>query len=425
MSYIDDLKVHVSSDPRAADDKEKIKTEEDEKSRRIKNLLPVVIPAIIAVILILATIPSFFAKRNAYSDAKKLMDMGRYDEAKAAFEALGDYSDSRGMAKYAVEYSRAVSVAMEGDELMATNGAMAVENYEQAIEMFSSLEGFSDSDDQIKAIEEKIAVYDEEVRKSAYEEAEALLKEEKYASAKEAFESLGNYKDSKTMAKKCIYDRAMKLVDYIKENEIRNVYANPTYDGEDYTIEETKYPVLDMRPIYEVASEELLTIKDYEDSEELAAYCTEKGNFKKEFLDLCAEGKTAEAIEWLNTYDDEFDEREPYANALASFGRYCTAWELYRGDSTLLPLSGGCSEKCADITCAFAIKDSVCMLTISGVDVSFAVTMQLSENGNGFIYSPGDSTNYYAVINTQNHLTYTRYNADGKTMSSCEYSLPE
>ena len=422
MSSLDDLNVFVSSDPRVEEERKRLEDAKQEKRQRNKKTLPLLIPALIVALLLLSTLPSYAAKSAAYKDAQNLLYAGKFDEAKEAFEALGNYSDSADQAQYNVEYYRALSIAEEGDALIDNQGEMAVERYEEAIAMLKSLNGYGESENQIELIEAKISAYDESVREGEYEKALQLQSEGKYKSAKEAFELLGNYRDSADQAKECIYLRAMKLVEYIRENEVRNVYANPTYDKEDFTIEVTKYPVLEMRPICDVAAEELLSLGDYKDSAEIAAECQDKGDFKKEFLEYCANGQINEAIAWLSEYDDVFEQRDSYSAMIERYYKYVGEWELFKGDPSVLPLSAGVNKKCSDFEVVLTIADNNCFLTLVGKDVEFEIRLSLADTGNSFMACPDGSNYYYAIINDNKHLTYTRYDSSGKTVSSCEYN---
>lgn len=66
------------------------------------------------------------------------------------------------------------------------------EKYEEAAEVFESLNGFGDSEKMLTAC-------DEGIKSVKYSDAQKLFKEKEYEQAISAFEALGNYKDSKEM----------------------------------------------------------------------------------------------------------------------------------------------------------------------------------------------------------------------------------
>ena len=105
-----------------------------------------IIAVIIAFIVILNTV---IIPNGKYNSAVSLMQKGEYEEAIAAFEAIDGYKDSEDQIKNCiknVKYNSAVSLMQKGE-------------YEEAIAAFEAMDGYKDSEDQIKnCITEKLKV---------------------------------------------------------------------------------------------------------------------------------------------------------------------------------------------------------------------------------------------------------------------------
>ena len=96
-----------------------------------------IIAVIIAFIVILNTV---IIPNGKYNSAVSLMQKGEYEEAIAAFEAIDGYKDSEDQIKNCiknVKYNSAVSLMQKGE-------------YEEAIAAFEAMDGYKDSEDQIK-----------------------------------------------------------------------------------------------------------------------------------------------------------------------------------------------------------------------------------------------------------------------------------
>ena len=106
-----------------------------------------------------------------YQSALGLMNDGKYEEARAAFSAMGDYRDAQ--AQLAVcDYEEALSLMEEG----------GVEALRQAEADLAAMEGYGDSADRLKEV--------------TYALGEAYLAEGSYELAADRFQSLDGYRDS-------------------------------------------------------------------------------------------------------------------------------------------------------------------------------------------------------------------------------------
>ena len=143
------------------------KTETAAETKKSRNL-----PAILAAVLVIAIAAGIVMAKavipkqrteKAYQNGIILMESGQYDDAIAAFEALGDYKDS-------------ASKIHEAEEL-------------------------------------KI--------EKAYSEAEKLLSDKKYDEAAAAFEALGEYGDAEGKIKEALY---MKASEYYDSGDYKSAY---------------------------------------------------------------------------------------------------------------------------------------------------------------------------------------------------------
>lgn len=123
-----------------------------------------------------------------YQSALGLMNDGKYEEARAAFSAMGDYRDAQ--AQLAVcDYEEALSLMEEG----------GVEALRQAEADLAAMEGYGDSADRLKEV--------------TYALGEAYLAEGSYELAADRFQSLDGYRDSAERVREATYLQAQALYD--------------------------------------------------------------------------------------------------------------------------------------------------------------------------------------------------------------------
>ena len=142
---------------------------------------------------------------EAYASAQKLLKDGKFDEAIAAFEALGDYSDSATQVTAAKQKKQeAAQKAEHRSAYEAAEKLLADGDYDAAIEAFAALDDYADASDRAAEAEmAKQAAEEEAANKEAYAAAEKLFEEKKYVDAKAAFEALGEYSDAQTKVAEC------------------------------------------------------------------------------------------------------------------------------------------------------------------------------------------------------------------------------
>ena len=149
------------------------------------------------------------AYETKYNDAVSKEQAGEFDAAIALFTELGTFSNS---SEWITETQNAKAYA-------AAASLMASEKYEEAIEAFKALNGYSDSVTKIS--ECNTAILERE-----YQKALKLMNEEKYEESIKAFRALNGYSDSATKISECKtailereYQKALKLMTSEKYEE--------------------------------------------------------------------------------------------------------------------------------------------------------------------------------------------------------------
>jgi len=126
-------------------------------------------------------------KAAAYDTAMKDYEAGNWEAAKEIFDQIPDYKDSdelSGDCQNHLKYEQAEKLFAE-------------EDYEGALAIYETIIAFEDS-------KKKADLCSEEIEKqNTYDQAVSDLKNGYYSEAKQAFDSLGDYKDSKEYSVKC------------------------------------------------------------------------------------------------------------------------------------------------------------------------------------------------------------------------------
>ena len=189
-----------------------------------------------------------------YYDAVSKNRAGEFDAAIALFTELGTFSNS---SEWITETQNAKAYA-------AAASLMASEKYEEAIEAFKALNGYSDSTTKIS--ECNTAILERE-----YQKALKLMNEEKYEESIKAFKALNGYGDSATKISECNtailereYQKALKLMNEEKYEEAINAFESlDDYSDSTTKISECNTAILERE--YQKALE-LLTEEKYEEA---------------------------------------------------------------------------------------------------------------------------------------------------------------
>ena len=166
--------------------------EREEKARAEKMRKIGILAAVVAAVAVCAALlmTKVIIPGNSYKKAESLLANGQYEEASAAFEALGGYKDSQQRiedcktAEIEANYQAANELAEEG-------------RFEDAITAFENLGDYKDSKDRITEVK--------------YLSAIALENAGNYDEAIAAFQELGNYKDSAKQIDAIMYTKAQNL----------------------------------------------------------------------------------------------------------------------------------------------------------------------------------------------------------------------
>jgi len=177
-----------------AEKEQKILDKEAAKKKNVK--IAIIIAAVLAVAVLGVFVGQRVIKNVRYSSAQTMLEEGRYDEAIAAFTALGDYENSSEMLPEC-NYQKAVFM-LETDE------------YEEALTLFTELGNYKDSPQKIT-----------EVRQKQYELADRLESENDLQGALGIFQALGSFQDSEERVKSV----EAKLKELEKEKELEHAVS--------------------------------------------------------------------------------------------------------------------------------------------------------------------------------------------------------
>ena len=153
-----------------------LKKEEKEHLKKLKRqkTLKIVLAAFAVLTMILLTI-FVIVPANKYKDAGELMNKGQYDEAIAVFTELDDYKDSK-------------EQILECNYLKA-HDLFDQREYETARDIFSSIKDYKDSDTMIKECD--------------YQSALVKYEEKDWKNAFYLFRKVEDYRSSKSYLSKC------------------------------------------------------------------------------------------------------------------------------------------------------------------------------------------------------------------------------
>lgn len=171
-----------------------------DKIKKSKKKIIIVASSVVALIIVfIITFSVFIIPMLKYNNAKTLMEQKNYSEAKAEFEQLSDYNDSKELYKKC-EYNEAV-------------GLFDSKKYEEARTAFEKFGNYEKSSDYIVKCDYNIGI--------------RLQKSGKYDDAIKQLKKNPDYEDSENRIILCYRHL---LIDYIKEN------GSVDDDGTSYTI---------------------------------------------------------------------------------------------------------------------------------------------------------------------------------------------
>ena len=168
--------------------KHKVKLKTGYRKNRVWIALPVIAGVLCAVI----AYKWLSIHTQAYQQAQSLLASEQYGDAAEAFAALGNYRDSKQMAENAQELQtereeQEASAALEA-AYTAAQELLDAKQYTEAINAFDALGDYKDS-----SLKSKEA---DALRQEAYAQASSWMDAKRYPAAAVAFTALGDYKDS-------------------------------------------------------------------------------------------------------------------------------------------------------------------------------------------------------------------------------------
>lgn len=194
-------------------------------ARKKNKMRPLMIVAMIcAAIVVAVVVSSVMIPNGKYDDALALMDAGYYEAAAAAFDALGDYKDSR-------DKIAECEVAILEKKYQDALSLMGAGYYDAAIAAFEALDGYKDSDDKIaecRASTNQVSHQNAfSLIEETYQKANALMEAGQYEEAIAAFGLISDYKDS---AEKANTLRAKLEMDVLHSAHVGDCVFYGTYE---------------------------------------------------------------------------------------------------------------------------------------------------------------------------------------------------
>ena len=185
------------------------------KGNKAKIIIPIII-VFVAIIVVNAIrlVPGYIAETR-YNSALELIENKNYTDAIEIFTELGAYEDSQEKIKEC-KYQNALLL-------------IDAEEYSEAKALLEELKGYNTD------IETKIQICD-------YSIAKQYLEKGKYDKAKELFTALKDYGDSKDMIKECSYRKALSLIEGKKYEDAITILSDiKKYSDSSEKINEAKY----------------------------------------------------------------------------------------------------------------------------------------------------------------------------------------
>ena len=173
------------------------------KARKTRKRLAIAIPSVVVVVAAVLLLTLVVLPNMRYNKAVELAQAENYEQAIAAFEALGDYKNSEEWLEYA-RSSQALAEAYQSAVRLMDEG-----NYTAATNAFAALGDYRDSKEKCQEANNRVLF-------SLYQKADEQLKNGEYLAAYRAFESLGDYLDSAEKRNEAIenaYQEAKRLAE--------------------------------------------------------------------------------------------------------------------------------------------------------------------------------------------------------------------
>ena len=335
------------------------------------------------------------SRQAAYEEAQAMLENGELDRAEEVFRSLADYADSARYLEQVLPYRRALALQEKADYAPLED---APRLYEEAAAAFEAMGDYEDCAQRAEQCREEREKQRLSLLRSDYDDAAALLESGRCAEAREAFLLLGDFEDSADLAREAVYRRGEALYRFITDHDVRGVTALLTMEpGEENLVALPRDRLLalgekelrelqacfggdpvrflprslaeEYPPLEEASARLFLLLGDYKDSAELAAQLPELVDQSGEFFVLCAAGRLEEARDWLNSYDKPFEDRELWLGRIERYLPCCGKWVMNTGDPTLASqVAGGTEERYHIRTRVLLLEDKavLCLLLDEG-----------------------------------------------------------
>lgn len=306
--------------------------------------------------------------------------------------------------------------------------------YLAAAEAFEALGDYKDSRSLALQCRKKLETHQETLSDAAYQQAQALLDQRRYGEARLAFLSLGDYRDSADLARESLYRKALALYQYIEDHDVRGFTASLSADpdtaslvslpreqllrlgvrgleelgelfGADPVLFSSAEEASDQVPIQLAVAGLLEPLEDYKDSRELAAKLPDMIDRSDEFFALCASGDLEGAQDWLESWDRPFEDKGLWLERIQRYLPYCGSWELLSGDPSLVSSVGGTWEKVYSLRCRVSLTPdgaTLCFLLHEGDETGPELYAGLEEGR--FLLHPGQAS-FVAQLNRSGSLS--------------------
>ncbi len=292
----------------------------------------------------------------------------------------------------------------------------------------------------------------EELMEQDYNKAAALLEEKNYSAARAAFLRLGDYRDSAELAQEAVYRKAVALLDFIREQDERDIYALLTMDargtnrfvlsnkkalalgseaisslraacGKDSTdFQHSDTPPGSLKPLAACVKDLLLLLDGYGDSAALLEELELLTDYTRDFYMLLEAGDIDGAYNWLVEYNGVFDGKDHWLQLLELYKPFCGNWGLLSGDPTLIPYSAQRDTRCVYFNSRVIISGETATLRLLFTEGEDEYHADLTaDTGSADFLVELHGVFYVARINTANNFVYMKYYGEG-IQGSVEYN---
>ena len=382
-----------------------------------------------------ASSPEVDSRQAAYEEAIAILEDGEFDRAEEIFRSLADYADSEEYLSCVLPYHRALALQEKADYAPLED---APHLYEDAAAAFEALGDYEDSADRALQCRDELEELQLSLLQSDYDDAAALLEQGALAPARESFLALGEYEDSADQAREAVYRRASALYDYARTHDVRGVAAALTLEpGKENLIAIPRNRLLalgavgvedlaacfgadpvrfvpkgyedgDFQPLEAAAAGLLQPLGEYRDSAELTAHLLEMEDESDTFFTLCASGELEAALDWLNGYEKSFDDRELWLGRIQRYLPYCGSWEMNTGDPTLpSQMAGGTEQRYSLRSKVLLLEDQAVLVLLLNEGDETGPELYAELDADRFMLHNGE-VSYLAQVNPGGNLNLVK-----------------